>query len=109
MWNERINIILDYPSDRATVGITTKGMRAQAVTETGLLRIMRRGTNTTSMNYSGLDSCWWFKVYDNNGTLIRDYVPIMRLSDSKYGLWDKVNKTFNVSPNGVDFVGGVNI
>lgn len=106
VWNQRITIICDYPSNSATVGKTTKSMKAQAITETSNLLIMRCLTNTTSLNYSGFMTCWWFKVYDNNGALIRDYVPIMRLSDSKYGLWDKVNKTFNISPNNVLFNGG---
>lgn len=106
VWNQRITIICDYPSNSVTIGITTKSMRAQAITETSNLLIMRRTTDSTSLNYSGFVTCWWFKVYGTDGILIRDYVPIMRLSDSKYGLWDKVNKTFNVSPNGVDFVGG---
>jgi hypothetical protein len=34
------------------------------------------------------------QIYDN-GTLIRDYVPVQRRSDYAVGLYDKVNKTFN--------------
>lgn len=41
-------------------------------------------------------------------TLVRDYKPIQRLSDGKVGLWDNVSKSFFTSPNGVNFVGGVN-
>ena len=33
------------------------------------------------------------KIYDND-TLIRDFVPVKRISDNEYGLWDKVTKTF---------------
>ena len=33
------------------------------------------------------------QIYDN-GTLIRDYIPAKRISDNKYGLWDKVTKAF---------------
>lgn len=106
VWNQRITIICDYPSNRATIGKTTKSMLARAITETSKLLIMRRSTDTTNIAFSGLMTCWWFKVYGTDGILIRDYVPIMRLSDSKYGLWDKVNKTFNISPNKVLFGGG---
>lgn len=43
---------------------------------------------------------WW-----QNGVLVRDYVP-KKSKEGIYGLWDKVNGTFNVSPNGVLFAGG---
>ena len=33
------------------------------------------------------------KIYDND-TLIRDFVPVKRISDNEYGLWDKVTKAF---------------
>ena len=33
------------------------------------------------------------KIYDN-GTLVRDFVPVKRISDSKCGLWDKINNVF---------------
>ena len=48
-----------------------------------------------------------YKIYTGDA-IVRDCKPIMRLSDGKVGLWNKVNQTFNVSPNGVNFVGGVN-
>lgn len=47
---------------------------------------------------------YYCQIYDN-GVLVRDYIPVRRKSDGKYGLFDKVNKTFNISPNGVDFSG----
>lgn len=50
-----------------------------------------------------------FKLHSffiDNGEDTRDYRPIKRLSDNKYGLWDKVHQTFYTSPNGVNFVGG---
>ena len=62
-------------------------------------------------NFSNLDSrtakakLFYFKIYDND-VLVRDYIPVFRNSDNKYGLWDKVNSTFNISPNGTDFTGG---
>ncbi len=46
----------------------------------------------------------YFKLY-NNDTLIRDYVPAYQISTQKYGLLDKLNNTFYISPNGVDFTG----
>lgn len=44
------------------------------------------------------------KIYSckisQNGTPLRDYVPCIRLSDSKFGLYDLVEGTFNLPPNG---------
>ena len=51
---------------------------------------------TQEMNY--------FKIYDNN-VLVRDYVPVYDTVTQKYGLYDKVNSTFNISPNNIDFTG----
>lgn len=49
---------------------------------------------------------YWFKLYDD-GTLIRDFVPCKRDSDSKYGAYDIVNDVFYPSANpNYDFTGG---
>lgn len=45
------------------------------------------------------------KIWDE-GTLVRDYRPIKRLSDNKYGLWDKVEHKFYTSASSSNFVGG---
>ena len=46
-----------------------------------------------------------YKMYTGDA-IVRDCKPIMRLSDSKVGLWDETNCSFKVSPNGANFVGG---
>lgn len=45
------------------------------------------------------------KIY-NNGTLVRDFIPAKRISDSKCGLWDKVNFKFYTDENGGNFTTG---
>lgn len=45
------------------------------------------------------------KIYDN-GTLVRDFIPAKRISDSKCGLWDKVNFKFYTDENGGNFTAG---
>lgn len=47
-----------------------------------------------------------FKLYNQNGNLVRDYIPMYRKSTKEYGLWDRVNEEFYTSPNGVKFTGG---
>lgn len=46
-----------------------------------------------------------FKIYDN-GTLVRDFVPCTRDSDSKVGMYDIVNDVFYTSPNSYNFTAG---
>lgn len=52
-------------------------------------------TNNTWYNSSAwqIGKLYYYKLYDN-GTLIRDFIPVKRISDNEYGLWDKVTKTF---------------
>lgn len=45
------------------------------------------------------------KIY-NNGTLVRDFIPAKRTSDSKCGLWDRVNKVFYSNAGTGTFTGG---
>lgn len=45
------------------------------------------------------------KIKDN-GVLIRDYIPVSRLSDGKYGFFDKANLICYFSVNDGEFLGG---
>jgi hypothetical protein len=47
---------------------------------------------------------YYFKIY-KSGVLQRDFVPAYQVSTGKYGLLDKVNNVFYLSPNGVEFSG----
>lgn len=48
------------------------------------------------------------KLY--NGTvLLRDFIPMYQISTDTYGLWDRVEKKFYTSPNGVKFTGGARV
>ena len=55
------------------------------------------GSAYNDSNYNDLrrfkGRLYYFKIYDN-GTLVRDYVPVKRISDGAIGLYDKVNKLF---------------
>ena len=50
---------------------------------------------------------YFFRIYDND-TLIRDYIPCVRLTDSKAGFYDLANNTFNPSIGTQDFTAGYN-
>lgn len=59
------------------------------------------GTPNISMSGTRLHSC---KIYDN-GTLVRDYIPIQRL-DGAVGLLDQVNNVFYPDAAGGNFIAG---
>lgn len=64
-------------------------------------------TNNTWYNSSAqqIGKLYYYKLYDN-GTLIRDFIPVKRISDNEYGLWDKVNKIFYSNAGTGTFTGG---
>ena len=113
-WNGKYAIDFVSPYQRMTIlweaghfkinGIEKRTSNSAPLTDAGNLCIFN--TSNPSNNHRCLATAWWFKVYGTDGVLLRYYLPIQRLSDEKYGLWDKVNQTFNVSPNGVNFVWG---
>ena len=54
---------------------------------------------------NGVHRFYYFRIYKQN-KLIRDYIPVVRKSDSKAGFYDLVNNTFNPSIGSRDFVAG---
>ena len=64
-------------------------------------------TNNTWYNSSAqqIGKLYYYKLYDN-GTLIRDFIPVKRISDNKYGLWDKVTKAFYPNAGTSTFTAG---
>ena len=45
-----------------------------------------------------------FKMYINN-ILVRDFIPVKRNSDNKFGLYDLVNRVYYTSASSNAFVG----
>lgn len=89
------------------LGTTTRTFTTKTLTSSSTIYIFARNTSTGSAEKRrARASCWGFKIYGLNGHLLRNYRPIKRLSDNKYGLWDEVNKTFNTSVTSINFTGG---
>lgn len=40
---------------------------------------------------------YYLQIYNSAGTLVRDYIPVLRNSDNKPGMFDKVNELFQVN------------
>lgn len=56
------------------------------------------------LNYSTSYKLYWCKIYES-GVLVRDYVPVKRISDNKYGIYDQVNNKF-IAPTNANYTGG---
>lgn len=90
--------------------------------EIGNIYIKDLTTNTMKVQIAPVtftDKSYTIKVFDSsnygyiyylqiekNGSLVRDYVPVLDTITDKYGLYDKVSSIFFISPNGNDFIGG---
>jgi hypothetical protein len=48
---------------------------------------------------------WRFRIW-SHGTLIRDYVPCVRIRDNVAGFYDRANNTFNPSIGSAQFIAG---
>ena len=57
--------------------------------------------NASTVTYSNL-KMYYMKIWDN-GTLTRDFVPVIRKSDNKPGMWDKVTRTFYTNAGSGEF------
>lgn len=58
-----------------------------------LLMVNNAGSPQTSV-ISPIGNLYGAKIWDDNGNLVRDYVPAKRLADNAEGIYDLVNNTF---------------
>jgi hypothetical protein len=57
---------------------------------------------------TGIYRMYYFKIYDN-GTLVRDFVPVKRNSDNVIGLFDIVNNKFYTNKGTGTFTAGTEV
>lgn len=57
-------------------------------------------SNNTYNSYMRLKSC---KIWDENDNLVRDFIPVLRRSDKKPGLYDLVNDVFYTNQGSGEF------
>lgn len=70
-------------------------------TNWNLLLLSKHEPLTTEISFARIFYC---KVWDKNRILIRDMIPVLADGDT-YGLYDRVEGKFFVSPNGSKFIG----
>lgn len=75
---------------------------------TGTIPMFLFSRNQNGSSEDGGDHTIYSAKIWNNGELVRDYIPCIRRSDMKAGLYDLVGKQFYISPNNRDFIPGGN-
>ena len=84
--------------------LVSGGMMFEGIDQNHLNVFCDRWNNQFKPTTSKIES---YKVKDNmTGNLVRDYVPVIRNSDSKPGLYDLVSKEFFTSTSAYDFTYG---
>lgn len=76
---------------------------------TGTIPMFLFSRNQNGSSEDGGDHTIYSAKIWNNGELVRDYIPCIRRSDLKAGLYDLVGQQFYVSPNNRDFIPSSNI
>lgn len=90
---------IDSNKNVLKINSKTSTAPSQTFTATHELKIgsaYTTGGSSDSSNNDGrrmIGNVYYFKIYDDD-VLVRDYVPVKRISDGAIGLYDKVNKLF---------------
>lgn len=91
---EEIAIIkLDPVAKKATINGTEYDLSWTGSVQDRTLWLFGRNQTSSPTNYLSTTKMWYCKMWDGN-TLVRDYVPCYRKSDSETGMYDLVTETF---------------
>jgi len=63
----------------------------------------KMAAGSTNIDVKGNVFIYWFQILDN-GVLVRDFIPCVRKSDSKPGMYDTVSKTFYINAGSGEFI-----
>lgn len=101
-----------YVYKATTVGTSRKvyidGVQRQSISThpTTLGHIYLFGCNENNSgsvtNTNGIRTIYYCKIW-NEGTLVRDFIPVRRKADGEMGLFDKITNLFYIAPNGHHF------
>lgn len=107
MIGKRINFRFSYGQCTVTYGnyTTTVSPTSDGTTSESTTNITIGAAYGTATGGTLVGRFWHFKIW-RQGTLVRNYIPCVRVSDSKAGFYDTVNHTFNPSIGTADFVAG---
>lgn len=99
---EKFNIIVDALNKKVIYNGTSNSFAySSAITNLNIYLFTRNEGN--KLADKGTAKCWHCRIWDND-KLIRNFVPVLRKSDSKPGLYDMVEGKFYVNQaTGADF------
>ena len=103
--NEPVTILVDK-NNFYVDGVQKAQVQYPSTTFTTPYNVALFGNMRSTIGYQMPDLAVLFCKIKDNGVLIRDYIPVSRVSDGEYGLFDKQNLIYYVSPNGEHFIGG---
>lgn len=102
---------VDYEVDAFTNNkVTINGVDCGTITngssssDTTTLYLMTYAGSPSDSNYTMSGKLYYCQIYEN-GTLIRDFIPAMRTSDSAVGLYDQANGVFYTNAGSGSFTG----
>lgn len=95
-----------FTNDKVTIngvdcGTVTNGSSSS---DTTTLYLMTYAGSPSDSNYAMSGKLYYCQIYEN-GTLIRDFIPAMRTSDSAVGLYDQANGVFYTNAGSGSFTG----
>lgn len=96
--------IFDLPAKTYTLDGTLIKSDVGSATRTLNKPIYLLATNGTSISRQARANLYSFKVYYDN-SLVRDFIPVKRLSDNAYGMLDTLTNTFYANSGTGTFVG----
>lgn len=96
----------DFTQSSVTFNGTTVSRTGGTLTTTYSYYVCA-SNNSNKVNLCTENVKWYYlKIYGENDTLIRDYIPVQRVTDSVWGFFDLVNNIFYSSANSYSFSGG---
>lgn len=111
--NTSYTIVLDGPAKKVTINGTTYNTSFDANFASEEVAIFANGANlnaaTPAVGQYGYLRMKYMRIYDNSYNLIRDYIPVMRVSDLEVGLLDRLTGTFYINQGTGSFIPGIKV
>ena len=104
---DRTKLVMDGKARTLTIsgGSTYSGsLKGSPTKDAQLSMYIMADHRADSSGWNGKFKLYHFKVWDN-GAIARNFIPVMRSSDSVYGLYDTVNKVFYTNAGTGSFTG----
>lgn len=113
MNNTSYTLVLDGPAKKVTINGTTYNTSFDANFASEEVAIFANGANlnaaTPAVSQQGYLRMKYMRIYDSSYNLIRDFIPVMRVSDLEVGLVDRLTGTFYTNQGTGSFIPGIKI